>query len=158
MRWNQFLDDPARAMALGDLLMAAASAAGGFISEARLAVVHGQIAKVLGVSVLPAAIVAHVDRFGERAFDLDHACRALRIASARERVALLKAIVLVIRADGPVARDARAFALRLATHVGLSWTSALGLVGPPARPITGERPRPTLRALERVEPMAASSR
>lgn len=141
MRWNQFDNDPDRASALGDILLGA-SFAGGPLTDAKLAVVLGQVAKVLGASELPAGVLDHLRRFDAERFDLARACRLLVLESGRDCVALMKAVALVLQSDGFVSRDARAFALRLATQLGMPLSAAIAIVGPPLRPITRPRPRP----------------
>ena len=144
MRWNQFDSDPVRASALGDILLAAAFADGP-ISDAKLAVVYGQVAKTLGASELPPEVVSHLRRFDARRVDAAHTVHSLELGSVRDRVALVKTVVQVIGSDGNMSRGGRAFALRLAQLLGLSWAHALDLVGLPARPVTGPRPRPITR-------------
>ena len=63
----------------------------------------------------------------------------------RDRLDLMKAVSVVIRADGTVAPEERAYALRVATQLGLSWTEVLDLVGVPARATTNTQPRPVTR-------------
>lgn len=151
MRWNQFDNDPDRASALGDLLLGAAFA-GGPLTDAKLAVVLGQVAKVLATSELPPEVTAHLRRFDPERFDLARACRLLAPEGARDCVSLMKAVALVIQSDGFVSREARAFALRLATQLGMPLSAAIAIVGPPLRPITRPRPRPV------TQPYAAPHR
>lgn len=141
MRWNQLAKDPVRASALGDLLLGAAYAAGP-LTDAKLAVVLGQVAKALGASQLPSEVMDHLRRFDAAAFDAERACRALAQGGARDGLALMKAIALVIASEGYVPREARTYALRIAALLGMPLAVALGVVGPPARPITRPRPRP----------------
>lgn len=143
MRWNQFEDDNARASALGDVLLGAALASGAS-SETKLASARGQVAKVLGTSTLPAEVASHLRRFDPRRFDLGAACRVIAL-DGRERIELMKAVSVVIRSDGTVAPEERAYALRVATQLGLSWTEVIDLVGVPARASTHTQPRPVTR-------------
>lgn len=144
MRWNQFANDPARASLLGEVLLAAATA-GGVLTETKAAVVHGQVAKALGATVIPAEVLTHLGTFDPRRFDLHQACAALALETPRERLDLMKAISVVITADTIVLPEERAFALRVATELGLPWNEVIGLVGMPTRPSTGPRPRPVPR-------------
>ncbi len=144
MRWNQYAEDPTRASALGDILLGAAVATGK-LTEAKLAVVHGQVAKVLGRSELPDEVIAHLGRFEARRFDLGAAIKRLALDNARDRIGVMKAVGVVISADGAVAPEERAYALRVATQVGVAWNDIINLVGVPARPITAPRPRVTPR-------------
>jgi hypothetical protein len=144
MRWNQFGNDPARAKVLGEMLLGAALA-GGPMTDSKLAVVQGQIAKALGASVLPPDVAAHLQRFDGVRFDLDAACHSLALDNARDRLQVMKAVSLVINAQGTVPAEARAYALRVATHLGVAWNDVLDLIGMPHRPTTGPRPRPSTR-------------
>ena len=143
MRWNQFGDDIARATALGEVLLGAALAAGASCAT-KLASARGQVAKSLGTSTLPVEVSAHLRRFDPRRFDLGAACRVVAL-EGRDRLDLMKAVSVVIRADGTVAPEERAYALRVATQLGLSWTEVLDLVGVPARATTNTQPRPVTR-------------
>jgi|GEM_PF-2122244 len=140
MRWNQFKMYPDRAIALGDILLAAAHAGGG-LDDDKLAVVHGQVAKVLGVSELPSGIHASLDAFDVEHFDIVRSCRKLGLSDPRDRIDAMRAMVVVVN-EGPVAREVRAFALRFAAQLGIALGDALDLIGLPRRPITRERPRP----------------
>jgi hypothetical protein len=143
MRWNHFDNDHVRAAALGDILLGAAYASGP-LNDTKLAVVHGQIAKALGVTLLPRRVLEHLERFDPTSTDIGAACHTLRMgASPRERAALVRAIALVIRAEDKVSRDARSYAMRIATLVRMPWNAALDVVGLPSRPHSGPRPRPT---------------
>jgi len=144
MRWNQFGNDPTRASALGDVLLGAALA-GRQLTETKLAVVHGQVAKVLGASELPPEVVAHLRIFEPLRFDLGTACKRLALEGPRDRIALMKAVSLVIHAEGAVQPEERAYALRVATQLGVPWNEVLDLVGMPSRPSTGPRTRPEPR-------------
>lgn len=144
MRWNQFGNDPVKASALGDVLLGAAMA-GRQLTETKLAVVHGQVAKVMGASVLPDEVVAHMQLFEPLRFDLGSACKRLGLEGPRDRIALMKAVSVVIHAEGAVLPEERAYALRVATQLGVPWNEVLDLVGMPSRPSTGPRPRPVPR-------------
>lgn len=140
MRWNQFKMYPDRAVALGDLLLAAAQAGGG-LDDDKLAVVHGQVAKVLGTSELPPGVLAYLDAFEPARFDIVRTCNKLGLIDPRDRIDAMKAVVLVVVSESPITREGRAFALRLAAQLGIAWGDALELIGLPRRPITRERPR-----------------
>ena len=144
MRWNQFGNDSVRAMALGDVLLGAAHA-GGTLTDTKLAVVMGQVVKALGTTELPPEVAAHLARFSAAQVDLVAACKGLGLASSRERLQVMKAVSLVINADGTVHSEPRAFALRIATELGVAWNDVLDLIGMPHRPTTGPRPRPSPR-------------
>lgn len=144
MRWNQFGDDPERAKALGEVLLGA-TVAGGVPSDTKLAVVEGQVMKALGVTALPPEVAAHLFHCDAARLDLTSACKRLAPDGSRERMAVMKAISLVINAEGMVKAGERAYALRVATELGVPWNDVLDLIGMPHRPTTGPRPRPSVR-------------
>ena len=144
MRWNQFGNDPPRAMALGDLLLGAAHAAG-LATDAKLVVARGQVVKAMGTSELPLDVAAHMEQFDPPRFDLNAAVRGLRLDGMRDRIAVIKGVSLVINGDGGVQAEERAYALRVATALGVAWNDVLDLIGMPSRPTTGPRPRPSPR-------------
>lgn len=144
MRWNQFANDLHKASILGDILLGAARA-GGSLTEAKLAVVHGQVAKALGTTVIPSEVLDHLAQFEPLRFDLEGSRMALKLDSKRERMDLMKAVSVVITSDLEVRPEERAYALRVASELDLPWTDVLNLVGMPSRPTTGPRPRPAPR-------------
>jgi len=144
MRWNQFANAPEKAKALGEILLGATTAAAA-PSDLKIAVVEGQVMKALGVTALPPEIAAHLTELDGVRFDLASACKRLAPDGSRERMSVMKAISLVINADGLVKSAERAYALRVATELGVPWNDVLDLIGMPQRPTTGPRPRPSLR-------------
>lgn len=144
MRWNQFGNAPERAKALGEILLGATTS-GGIPSDMKVAVVEGQVMKALGVTALPPEIATHLSGLDAARFDLTSACKRLAPDGSRERMSVMKAISLVINADGVVKSAERAYALRVATELGVPWNDVLDLIGMPQRPTTHPRPRPALR-------------
>lgn len=144
MRWNQYGNEPERAKALGEVLLGA-TVAGGIPTDMKVAVVEGQVMKALGVTILPPEIATHLCAVDPVRIDLASACTRLRPESSRERMAVMKAISVVINADAAVKSGERAYALRVATELGVPWNDVLDLIGMPHRPTTGPRPRPALR-------------
>ncbi len=141
MRWNQFANDQVRAESLGDLLLGAAHAGGAF-DDVYLAVVHGQVAKALGVSRLPAAVQVRMAAFDVTRFDVAAACARCGLFDPRDRVALLKTVVTVLRAEGTMSRAGRLFAMLVAGALEIPLSDVIPVVGMPERPITAPRPRP----------------
>ncbi len=145
MRWNQFANDQDRAETLCDLLLGAACASGP-LDDVHLAVVNGQVAKALGVSELPPALQRRATTFDAARFDVAAACARLGLVHWRDRLALVRTVVLVARAEGPLTRDARLYALQVAALLALPLPDVMGVVGLPHRPITAPRPRPQVHA------------
>jgi hypothetical protein len=144
MRWKQFANDIPKAQTLGDILMGAARA-GGVLTEIKLAVVHGQVAKSLGATQIPPDLLRHMEQFEPLRFNLEAACKSLELDGTRGGLDLMKAVSAVITAETIVLAEERAYALRVASELGLPWTEVLNLVGMPSRPTTGPRPRPSPR-------------
>ena len=119
MRWNQLANEPDRAMALADILCAAALADETFDASERV-VVGAMLMKVLGVSELPPEVEHHLDTLDLAGLDLEAALARLELASARDQRKLLEVVADIVKADQVIDAHERAFALRLGKALGVA--------------------------------------
>lgn len=143
MRWKQYAHDPAKARALADILLDAATADAP-LDEDELVDIEALLLKVLGVAELEPELKAHVEGFDPKTHDLELSVVTLGLETEHDKHELVRAVAAVIAADHRVERVERAFTFELAARIGLPLADVIHLIGLPQRPMTGPRPRPIL--------------
>jgi len=102
---------------LAEIMLGAAYSDGRATWPERSAIA-GQLAGFLGHKELPEAIVARIQAFDPKTFDLETACRALIVKTPDDRVQLLTLISRVTDADARLNLGERSYLERVAGFIG----------------------------------------
>lgn len=128
MRWNQLAEDPARALALADVLCGAACADSQFDDSERI-IVGAMLMKVLGVTSLPAEVDAHLKTFDGDKLNLVDAVSRLGLEADRDKKSLVKVVADIVKADDKIEKSERGYMTRLAKALGIPLAEVKTLLG-----------------------------
>jgi len=104
---------------LAGILLGAAFADGVFVGTEALAI-HKILRDLVGSGDLPEELQDYIDAFDVETFDLEAACKKLRLTTSDDRRSLLALVAQVVEADNILDLDEDAYIRRLAALIGAS--------------------------------------